>query len=263
MNNLKIAVFFMGLMALGGCKPQEEVHIPREGDIVTWKQNDQLIVKAKLGPRREHIRYDGCEKCKREFYHPDREHYLGQFPIDYIPKKYLKITTEEAESLSLPYSNYQLEFDLILNNSAVQATDKFIDGDDGLDHKDQVKIMILNETFNNRTSDIYSLAQISDSSVREAKEWSLKYGLDCWLFQKTNSLRCYGNSNYNKSLGVFFKHMGGNWIFAESWEPMYGGIYVKWRIDKRNLHHWREVDAKIWQLIDNWNVSPLDNKNNN
>ena len=57
--------------------------------------------------------------------------------------------------------------------------------------------------------------------------------------------------------------MGGNWIFAESWEPMYGGIYVKWRIDKRNLHHWREVDAKIWQLIDNWNVSPLDNKNNN
>ncbi|MGN9712377.1 hypothetical protein ACG9WQ_003105, partial [Acinetobacter variabilis] len=118
----------------------------------------------------------------------------------------------------------------------------------------------------NRTSDIYSLAQISDSSdfsVKEAKEWSLKYGLDCWLFQKTNSLRCYGNSNYNKSLGVFFKHMGGDWIFAESWEPMYGSIYVKWRIDKRNLHHWREVDAKIWQLIDNWNVSPLDKKNNN
>lgn len=111
MNNFKIAVFFMGLMVLGGCKPQEKVHILREGEIVTWKQNPNLIVKAKLGPRRKHI----PDQFDNEFYRPEREHYLGQFSIDYIPEKFPVITQEEANNLPMPDSNRQLEFYLTLN----------------------------------------------------------------------------------------------------------------------------------------------------
>ncbi|WP_017394648.1 MULTISPECIES: hypothetical protein [Acinetobacter] len=242
---------------------KEPPYIPQEGEVVTWKQNNHLIVKAKLGERRKHIVNEHCPKCERDFYKPEREHYLGQFPIDYKPEKFSEISVVEAESLPLPYSDGQLEFDLILNGSTVQATDRSIYSEQGLDNKDQVKVRIFNEKFNSRTVDVYKSYQDStkDSNfdMVEAKRWSEQYGVNCWFFSKTKSLRCYGQSSHEKSMGILFKHMGGegNWIFAESWEPLYGGITIRWNIDKRNFHRWKDVDAAIWRLLETWNVSSL------
>ncbi|MGA9697768.1 MAG: hypothetical protein WBQ67_02375, partial [Acinetobacter sp.] len=75
---------------------------------MTWKQNLELIVKAKLGPRREHI----PDQFDYEFYKPAREHYLGQFAINYVPEKFPTIMQGEANSLPMPDSNRQLQFDL-------------------------------------------------------------------------------------------------------------------------------------------------------
>lgn len=53
MNKLYIKLFMVFLFLQVGCTSQKEiVHLPKEEDIVTWKQNDYLIVKAKLGARR-------------------------------------------------------------------------------------------------------------------------------------------------------------------------------------------------------------------
>lgn len=130
---LKKACLFMATAILAGCFYSEKAHIPREGEIVVWKQNSQLIVKAKLGPRREHI----LDRFDYEFYRPAREHYLGQFPIDYVPEKFAPITQEQADSLPMPDSNRQLQFDLKLSDLDFQATDGYLP-----DHDDQVRVRI-------------------------------------------------------------------------------------------------------------------------
>lgn len=40
-----------------------------------------------------------CTKCEKASYHPEREHYLGQFPIDYISEKFELMSTKEANDL--------------------------------------------------------------------------------------------------------------------------------------------------------------------
>ncbi|MCJ8160187.1 hypothetical protein [Acinetobacter zhairhuonensis] len=256
----KTIVISLCLIFLTGCFQREEPVLPQEGEIVTWKQNDHLVVKAKLGERRKHIVDTHCRRCEAEFYQPEHEHYLGQFPIDYVPETFPPISKKEADSLPIPLAINQLEFNLVLNGSIMQAIDESIYVEDGLDGEDQVKVMVFNEIIKNRTSKIYEYSQksnYSDFEFSDAKKWKNKYGLDCWLFLKTNSIHCYGKSSYDKSTGVLLKQMNANWIFAESFEPIYGGIRVIWRVDKRNLHHWREIDSAIWRLLETWNVSPI------
>ncbi|MDQ9022346.1 hypothetical protein RFI02_14660 [Acinetobacter sichuanensis] len=130
---LKLQPLLISSLVLSGCKLKEKLDTPKEGDIVVWKQNPQLIVKAKLGPRREHI----PDQFDSEFYRPAREHYLGQFPIDYIPEKFVPITQQQADSLPMPDSNRQLQFDLKLSNLDFQATDGYLP-----DHNDQVRVRI-------------------------------------------------------------------------------------------------------------------------
>ena len=255
----KKIVVSLCLVFLTGCFPREKADIPQEGEIVTWKQNNHLVVKAKLGPRRIHIPDTHCKRCEAEFYQPEHEHYLGQFPIDYVPEKFSKISVVEAESLPFPYSNGQLEFDLMLNGSTVRATDRTIKSDQGLDHPDQVKVRLLNTRLDGRTSDVINF-RLKNKPNEFNAENSSKYGMQCWRNQSTDSLRCYGQSKHKVGVGVLFKNMGrdqSNWVLAKSWEPLYGGITIEWRIDKGNLHRWKEVDAAIWRLLETWNVSPI------
>ena len=69
----KKIVVSLCLVFLTGCFPREKADIPQEGEIVTWKQNNHLVVKAKLGPRRIHIPDTHCKRCEAEFYQPDDE----------------------------------------------------------------------------------------------------------------------------------------------------------------------------------------------
>ena len=81
---------------------------------------------------------------------------MGQFPIDYLPEKFPKISAVEAESLPFPYSNGQLEFDLMLNGSTVRATDKSFYSGQPLDDINQVKVFVENEgKINYTTTEVY------------------------------------------------------------------------------------------------------------
>ena len=54
------------IVPLIACSSKEQAYIPQKEEVVTWKQNPELIVKTQLSPH--------------------REHYLGSFPIDDIPE---------------------------------------------------------------------------------------------------------------------------------------------------------------------------------
>lgn len=264
MNNLKIAVFFMGLMALGGCKPQEKVHIPREREILIWKFTDQLIIKAELGQRRKHIPNTHCTKCEREFYRPRLEHYLGQFPIDYQPKNYPSLS--ESEVKEIPWTMIDmgggLEFNLMLNGSTVQATDDSIHGNYTLDHYDQVKVFL--STLGGSTQ--RNTKQFFDSEIMKNLDINSKQtqnGVDCYQFNNSSKGKmCFGHSMNALSSGFqFYVSPDQNFqLFMSSEELILGGVKVNWIVDQKHFDKVQEIDANIWRILKAWNISPVDQK---
>lgn len=246
------------VLLLIGCTSKD---IPQEGEIVTWKQDPKLIVKAKLGPRREHI----PDRFDSEFYKPEREHYLGQFPIDYVPEKFPLLTREEVNSLPMPDSNRQLQFNLMLNGSKVQSTDRTLVSEQTLEHTDQVKVEItgqgLNFNPNYRTKEGYEKF-LEEKKGNYNAQYSAELGMDCYIPKHNNGkLYCFGESENKQISGVAITLITEEVILGHSWEPIHGGINVQWRIHKSNLKRWKEVDAAIWRLVDIWNVSPLASNN--
>lgn len=261
MNKLKMTLLVIILLLQGGCmkKEKDQVYVPQEGEIVTWKQNDHLIVKAKLGERRKHIVNEHCPKCERDFYKPEREHYLGQFPIDYKPEKFPEISVTEAKKLPLPYSDGQLEFDLMLNGSTVQATDQSIATERGQDHPDQVKVRVRNPRVMEKNS-----KQIFETDLMRSLNKNLKttqYGLDCYPHKERDSVKCFGKSNNPNVSGFRFGYLPNysEGIYVYSTERIYGGIEIQWITDVKNIEYARAIDAAIWRLLENWNVSPIKN----
>ena len=258
MNKFQKGILVMNVAILGGCMSQEAV--PKEGEIVTWKQTPQLIIKAKLGPRREHI----PDQFDSEFYKPSREHYLGQFPIDYVPEKFESISEDEANKLPMPDSNRQLQFNLMLNDSTIQATDRALVSEQALEHIDQVKVEILGQGLNYnpeyKTRDGYKIF-LEEKKGNYNKKYSVELGMHCYVpLQNNGKLYCFGESENKKISGVAITLITEDIILGHSWESIYGGIDVQWRIHKSNLKRWKEVDAAIWNLLEKWNVSPLKNK---
>ena len=244
------------LIFFTGCFQRENSVLPKEGDIVTWKQNDHLIVKAILGERRKHIVNTHCRRCEVEFYRPEREHFLGQFPIDYIPEKFSKINKLEANSLPNPYSNYQLEFNFMLNGSTGTATDKSIYSQDGMDHPDQVKVIVNNRDIKKTTGEIHKIFLKKNKDIFDEKMF-IEYGLYCYPRKDIKNIWCFGESDNNRVSGLMVAFMSNNRVVVQSRESVYGGVEVYWVVNRKNLKYWKKIDAKIWDLLDIWNVSPL------
>ncbi|ATZ68343.1 hypothetical protein BSR56_13925 [Acinetobacter haemolyticus] len=256
MYKTKILLLSIILLFQGACMQKKEPpYIPQEGEVVTWKQNNHLIVKAKLGERRKHIVNEHCPKCERDFYKPEREHYLGQFPIDYKPEKFSEISMVEAENLPLPYSDGQLEFNLMLNGSTVQATDSF-HGSDSLDHPDQVKVRMRNPRFLGKNSKQIFETDLTLSLDRDLK--TTQYGLDCYPDKERESVGCFSESKNKKVSGFrfFYSPDHSKRIYVYSTERIYGGIEIQWITDIKNINQAKNIDVAIWHLLDAWNVSP-------
>lgn len=252
----KNIVVSLCLVFLTGCFQRDKPDILQEGDIVTWKQNDHLVVKANLGPRRIHIPDTHCKRCEAEFYRPEHEHYLGQFPIDYVPETFPPISHEEATMLPPPYAINQLEFNLMLNGSTVKATDKSFYSNQPLDDISQVKVFVENESkINYTTKETYKKFLESKKGDFE-KNISEEYGLSCYSIEDKN-LWCFGESNNKLISGLSFNFEDKNKIVVNSWEHIYAGVKVYWVFDRSELKNWKKIEAKIWELLDKWNVSPL------
>ena len=225
----------------------------REGELVTWKFSDQLIIKTKVGQRREHI--DG-----NEFYDPKSEYFVGQFSINYEPDIISMLTEQQAFAMPAitTHPNIELEFNLILNGSTVQATDKPIYLDNSLDHPDQVRVSISSSDIDSAyltTKERY-LASLPHENQDYDKELSNKYGMSCYHDQ--SKFTCFGESSHDQVSGLIFSsELNADIVRVVSTEPVYGTIDMEWYVHKNNLEQWQEIDRNIWRLLAAWNVSPI------
>lgn len=262
-NRIRGVGFSLMFLALftGGCE-QKEVYIPQEGDVVTWKHKPELIIKARLGQRREHVPAD--PRTDHRFYEPQYERFIGQFPIDYEPEPFPRFTEEElaaflaehASKTPSPKSGHPLEFSLMLNGVKAVATDRSIYSSEALDDINQVKVVLGSPRSNSTTKDSQERFLRSEKP-RYDKQSSDEYGLDCYHRTRGSGAVCMGSSNNPHGSGVTISVMNDNWVRGQSWEPIYGGIHVHWRIHRQNLKHWKKVDAAIWRMLERWNISPL------
>ena len=233
----------------------------KEGDIVTWKINDHLILKAEVGQRREHSLENHSKRGEAEFYRPQSERYIGQFPIDYQPTGFDKIS--EAEAIDMPISKTSgggYEFNLMLNGSTVQASDRSVVSDETLDHPDQVKVVVkpYRSSKERNSKQFFDLRLVKELDIDSAKT---NNGVTCYRFKDEPShRRCFGHS-LNEAVSGFDIYVSKDTSYrlsAESLESIYGGIKVNWYTDQTNIARAQEIDAAIWRLLNIWNISPIE-----
>ncbi len=270
---LMLILLFACIASLIGCKPSQS--IPEEGDIVIWKHSPELIIKAKLGQRRAHVitnpRHDDY------FYEPEYERFIGQFSIDYQPKPFPNFTeqeriayeTEKSIKKLPPYrSSHPIQFYLMLNGVNAKATDRSIVSEQALDDINQVRVELRSQgvlaDINHTTK--YRHERFVKTNVNKTwhidQQSSNEYDMKCYKKNDggpLNQFWCFGESTYLEGAGASFSIIGNNWVLASSFEPIYGGIEVLYRLDKSKLKHWKEVDAAIWRLLESWNISPISN----
>jgi len=261
MHRLVVCFLLGAAISQSSCSKQPAKHIPQEGELVTWYTTPELVIRTRLGGRREHI----VGKHDAEFYRPHLESYLGQFPIDYQPERLEKISVAESNKWSADPMSIKgtLEFNLMLNGSQFTATDANINGSNGLDHVDQVKVEIqrrgIGDTWTS-TADDYKQLKARNGLGEYDEDFSSRYLLDCYIYPNKAAGKkgrvCYGQSLNPKISALEFQFMSDSWIFIRAYEPIYGGLKVKVRFDHSNLAQWQQIDAAVWRLLDAWNVAP-------
>ena len=271
----------IAVLLMGACMQKDAV-IPKEGDVVTWKQdarkNAELIIKTKLGQRREHIPVTNCDRCEAD-YEPEYELYVGQFPIDYVPERFPKFTEEERVAFETDFdkklhalnSLHHIEFSLMLNGAGGKVTDAYNN-----DNENQVKVTVEGLTMDMRAEHITTKS--SNERMLASKEpknfipESLfqKYGLSCYYRDPEGSrFLCFGNSSGDGITGVnlsvptekagFTENSYERLITGSYYEPIMGGVWITWKTHYKNWDKWREIDAAVWRLLNAWNVAPQTN----
>lgn len=268
---LSLLLAYASVTSLSGCR--QKPPIPKEGDIVVWMHNPELIIKAKLGQRREHVVSD--PRLDHLFYEPEYERFIGQFPIDYKPTPFPKFTEAERRDFTAEYkskihavkSEHPIEFNLILDEEKAKATDASPYGGEGMDDPNQVKVIIHGFGIHPRdkksrlnTQQFFETELIMQLNTTTQTR---RDGIDCYEFyDKDNGNLCFGRSAHPSISGFYFYQSPlGSRLFIKSQETLYGGIRIEWFTDQKNINQARYIDAAIWRLLDAWNVAPADGKN--
>ena len=251
------------------CSKPPPPPIPQEGETVTWWVNSKLIIKTKLGARREHIPKKGDHRSYDPAFEPAFEKYLGQFPIDFIPEKFPTLTQQEFSALKYAATegpwpgNHWLhfpEFYLMLNGQTAKATDLSVYSD-VLDNSAQVKVVVNESSYHKEYTTRSFFEQQKMPKLNPASKVS-QYGIDCYLANSpsvaTSQLKvCLGLSLVKGISGFKLVYSPEiETIFVSSNEPIYGGTTIIWKTHKDNLSRAQEIDAAIWRLLAAWNVSP-------
>ena len=280
MKNKSFLYFLIFLLLLtGGCK-REEVYIPQEGDVVTWKKSSELVIKARLGQRREHV--PANPRTDYRFYEPQYERFIGQFPIDYEPEPFPKFTEEElaafeaehASKIHARKSYHPLEFSLMLNGVEAVATDKSSRGGGGIDDPNQVKVIVSSfwktiKTKSGARLKSYNTEQFFEIELMkqlDASSKETKYGVDCYRFKEGEGddyggKRCFGRSEHPLVAGFhfYFSPALKNNILVYSQDYIFGRTEVQWVTNQKNINRAKDIDAAIWRLLEAWNISPIQN----
>lgn len=218
----------------------------KTGDIVTWKVTPQLLINAKAGKLNTF-----------EYNDPNGKFFLGQFPVNYVPKKILKFKPEKIKDIT--DINNAFKFDLIINNAK------------NIPIFDNSMYPLLNQV---RVT-LQPVENFDSSKLTEPKKRidylltlnglankRLKYeafGLECYPSDESNNSICLGITRHPHYPQVYLYtsknvHSENMTIYATSYTSLYGGLRVEWQATVKDLKNWKEIDAAIWRLLDTWNV---------
>jgi hypothetical protein len=90
-----------------------------------------------------------------------------------------------------------------------------------------------------------------------------QYGMQCYVhvdLHATQPLRwddgyCIAERAPGEFAHFDFDKGPSGHIRANYYTPKYGGLTVSWEASYRNFSRWREIDARLWQLIDERNLA--------
>lgn len=219
----------------------------KTGDIVTWRVTSQLLLNAKAGKLNAF-----------EYNDPNGKFYLGQFPVDYRPKKILKINPEKIKNIT--DINNALHFDLIINNEKnVPIYDSSM-----YPLLNQVRVTLQPVNGFKSSKLTWPRERINYLlEINRLAEKNLKYeafGLQCYPSEDSYDSICFGTTGHPQHPQVYLYtsknvHSENMTIYATSYTSLYGGLRVEWQATVKDLKNWKEIDAAIWHLLDTWNVS--------
>ncbi len=254
-----------------GCR--DKPAIPKEGDVVVWMHSSELIIKTKLGQRRDHVITD--PKNDHLFYEPEYERFIGQFPINYEPSRYPKLAEAERRDFIEKHNSeiravksiHPLEFYLMLNGAISRATDTEPHGADRMDDPNQVKVIIhgyetlstdKSSGINNRLLNTRELFDAELNKHLDTSSKTINDDLECYSYYGGEKGElCFGRSTHPLITGFYFhKSPQGRRLLVRSLETIYGGIKVEWFTDQKNISNAKYIDSTIWRLLDTWNIAP-------
>ncbi|MDI1309965.1 MAG: hypothetical protein PSV17_11120 [Methylotenera sp.] len=253
---------------------------PKEGETVMWRGNQLLVIKAVLGQRRLHTE-------PNLGYPIEQEGFIGQFPIDYVPKRFPKLSEKDAvafdaaEEKRLKKYDYSgqkdIEFNLMLNGSTVIPTYDSPIASMKMDHPDQIKVFISRHHLNIADSN-YKRSELARSYKRDLqmeRNYDLdlmkgldmnkkvsKAGVDCYEYierpyQEGPMRQCFVHSDTPLAPDYHF-YVPPEGLRNDIQVNRYAAGYrLYWYADQKQIYRAKEIDAAIWRLLDAWNVSPI------
>lgn len=269
MNFMKIIIILIQCTAIFGCTDSSKTasqrlseksnvkyykDISKQGDLVVWGISSDLILKTVVG--------DKTNIAKGTILSSP---FLGQFPINFIPK--IKSLKENDTIENVADRENPMQFNLILNNAKNIEINNFYD----TSHKNQVKVLV--ENFS--TADpIYLrykktprewINYFTSQEVIKDEDLSKKFDLECYSLKNLKAhisrfYHCIGNASdpyHSEFLMIIAKqHERNNQIVVttEVETPLYPNISIKWTMPYESLKDWKKVDKNIWRLLKAWNV---------
>lgn len=219
----------------------------KTGDIVSWRVAPHLLINAKTGKLNTF-----------EYNNPNGKFFLGQFPVDYIPKKILKFKPEKIKDIA--DINNAFNFDLIINNAKnVPIYDSSM-----YPLLNQVRVTLQPVKGFEPSKLTWPREKIDYVlSFYGGANKKLKYdtfGLECYPSGSGYDSVCIGTTGHPQHPQVYLLvtnsvNSKNIIIYATSYTSLYGGLRAEWQVTVKDLSNWKEIDAAIWRLLDTWNVA--------
>jgi hypothetical protein len=99
----------------------------------------------------------------------------------------------------------------------------------------------------------------------DAQHPRAQYGLRCYPGRVfVNRITCFGRRGAEPGEEIMLTALVPPYpadvsfptFQARYFSRRYGGVRIEWRAHVSQLAHWREIDARIWKLIDAWKAAP-------
>lgn len=221
----------------------------KQGDKVTWQVSPQLIVNTTIG-----------EMNKADYQDNNKQFFLGQFPLEYQPKKLTQFDPNNIQQIN--DINYPFRFNLTTNGAKNVPIEQ---SPSSVLMPNQVRVEInpiinFKPTFFNHARERIDYYKTLNEFIIKGEKYE-DNGLECYptyMFDAT----CIAMTNDTHHPQILFRVDKPSYskditIHATSVSDLYGGIKVEWTAKDTDLRNWKKIDTAIWRLLETWNVASV------